>query len=111
MTTAIQTTARTQTTSQRRRGLRCSMDSGLPYRKRIPRRSYPIRRKWPARASRPFIRVAFESETEMKSKSGARLQRDGSRLRDYAVAGLVHRSHLPGHGDRQSQLIARDGID
>jgi hypothetical protein len=36
MTTAIQTTARTQTTSQRRRGLRCSMDSGLPYRKRVP---------------------------------------------------------------------------
>jgi hypothetical protein len=35
MTTAIQMTARTQTANQRRRGLRCSMDSGLPYRKRL----------------------------------------------------------------------------
>src|SRR5579862_1584426 len=35
-TTAIQTTASTQTISQRRRGLRCSMDSGLPHPRFYP---------------------------------------------------------------------------
>ena len=105
MTTAIQTTARTQTTSQRRRGLRCSMDSGLPYRKRAPA-AIAVRS---AGKGSP-LRAANSCQFQLRLKSGPGRLRHRSRLRHHGVARILDRRHLSGHRNRQAQLVPRNRI-
>ena len=58
----------------------------------------------------PPQRAANSCQFQLRLKSGPRMTAQPARLRHDGVARILDRSHLPGHRNRQAQLVPRNRI-